>query len=227
MAATILVVEDESAIADTITYPLKTEGFTVIWTSLGNEAIDIFNRESIDLIILDVGLPDISGFDVCKHIRNHSNVPIIFLTARSEEIDRVVGFEIGGDDYVAKPFSPRELTGRIKAVLKRTAPRGEPKTTGAFQLDNDKATIGYHGTQLELTRYEYLILKLLITHLERVFSRSQIMEAVWDAPDHSMDRTVDTHIKSIRAKLRDITPDVDPIKTHRGLGYSLIHESDS
>lgn len=229
---TILVVEDEPAIADTLTFSLQQSGFTVQWVSLGQEAIARFISGSIDLIILDVGLPDVSGFEVCKIIRQSSNIPIIFLTARSEEIDRVIGFEIGGDDYVAKPFSPRELVSRVKAVLKRVSPPeaslrlNEAVTTdGMFQLDSDKASITYHNHALELTRYEFLIMQLLLSQSERVFSRSDIMNAVWDAPDHSMDRTVDTHIKSIRAKLRKVDDTLDPIKTHRGMGYSIINTS--
>lgn len=231
MIATILVVEDEPAIADTITYCLKNEGFIVIWTSLGRDGLTAFEQESIDLVILDVGLPDISGFDVCKSIRTQSTVPVLFLTARSEEIDRVIGFEIGGDDYVAKPFSPRELASRVKAILKRSQPMALAPTqanqTGLFSVDGHKACIAYKDQTLELTRYEYLMLKLLLTHPERVFSRTQIMNSVWDSPDHSMDRTVDTHIKSIRAKLRAVDDSWNPVRTHRGLGYSVYNREQS
>lgn len=222
MAKKILVIEDEAAIAENVVYALETEGFEVAWKPLGQEGLEIFQKQPFDLLILDVGLPDISGFELCKKIRTLSDVPIIFLTARSEEIDRVVGLEIGGDDYVTKPFSPRELTARVKVILKRI-----PNTPGEtisdspdFVIDSEKNTISYCSIPMELTRYEYLILKTLLHRPERVFSRTQLMDQVWDEPEASFDRAVDTHIKSLRAKLKQIS-DSDPIKTHRGFGYSI------
>lgn len=225
MSARILIVEDESAIADNLLYALKTEGFAVDWQTLGVEAVDFVKHTPVDFVILDVGLPDMSGFEVCKQVRRFSEVPILFLTARAEEIDRVVGLEIGGDDYVAKPFSPREVVARVKAILKRTRPPGSNETdTGcAFVCDESRARIEYCGQPLELTRQEYLILKTLLRHPERVYSREQLMRQAWDSPETSLERSVDTHIKSIRAKLRVINADDDPIRTHRGLGYSLVN----
>ena len=218
----ILLIEDEAAIADAVSYALETEGFECRWCQLGQEGLDALTAGDHALVILDVGLPDISGFEVCKTIRRSSEVPIIFLTARAEEVDRVVGLEIGGDDYVSKPFSPRELVARVRAILKRVTPR-EPaaRTDSAFGLDVAKAQIRYHGQLLELTQYEYLILKLLLQQPERVFSRAQIMDQVWQAPETSLERVVDTHIKSLRTKLRAVNGDTEPIKTHRGLGYSI------
>ncbi|MGR9099670.1 MAG: two-component system response regulator CreB [Gammaproteobacteria bacterium] len=218
----ILLLEDEAAIADNVVYALETEGFEVVWKRLGREGLEHHAQNPVDLLILDVGLPDVNGFEVCKSIRRRSEVPVIFLTARSGEIDRVVGLEIGGDDYVAKPFSPRELTARVKAVLKRSRPAaGRRETDGCdFVVDGGKAAISYLGVRLELTRYEYLILKTLLHRPEQVYSRSQLMDLVWDDPDASFDRAVDTHIKTLRAKLSRIG-DRDPIKTHRGLGYSI------
>jgi two-component system catabolic regulation response regulator CreB len=218
----ILLIEDEASIADAVSYALETEGFLCRWFQLGYAGLDALAAGDYALVILDVGLPDISGFEVCKSIRRSSDVPIIFLTARAEEVDRVVGLEIGGDDYVSKPFSPRELAARVKAVLKRVTPR-EPaeKSDSVFDIDVDKAQIRYHGQVLDLTRYEYLILRLLLQQPERVFSRAQIMDRVWQEPETSLERVVDTHIKSLRTKLRAVSDDMEPIITHRGLGYSL------
>ena len=219
----ILCVEDEAAISDTITYALETEGFQTHWVQLGQHAIDALkNDSSLALVILDVGLPDMNGFEVCKHIRQFSQVPIIFLTARNEEIDRIVGLEIGADDYMSKPFSPRELAARVKVILKRSQGNKQQfQGETDFLIDEKRALIQYYGQALELTRYEYLILKLLLQNTERVYSREQIMQCIWQEPETSLDRVVDTHIKTLRTKLRQVRADVDPIKTHRGLGYSI------
>jgi two-component system catabolic regulation response regulator CreB len=221
----ILVVEDEPAIADNIKYALSTEGFDVVWCSTSEEAMTILEDDGISLIVLDIGLPDRNGFDLCKDIRKTSALPIIFLTARADEIDRVVGLEIGGDDYVVKPFSPRELAARVKAVLRRT-PETEAESvtnvvTSPFYIDKKRKRISYFGKPLDLSRYEYKILEVLIGRPGWVFSRDQLMDLVWEEPEASMDRTVDTHIKTLRSKLKEVKPKLDPIKTHRGLGYSL------
>ena len=218
----ILVVEDEPAIAETIEYALMTDGCEVTCLQTGLPALSLLAEASIHLVILDIGLPDISGIELCKRIRTVSSVPVIFLTARSDEIDRVVGLEIGGDDYVVKPFSPRELAARVKAVLRRTAEPGHVRREmSLFQLDDAKHVIRYCGNPLELSRYEYNILAVFINRPGQVFSRDQLMERAWEEPEASMDRTVDAHIKNIRAKLKQIRPDIDPIVTHRGVGYSL------
>ena len=225
MKPRILIVEDEPAIADTIQYALETDGFSTICLTSGQGVRHFLSEESVDVILLDVGLPDMSGFDLCKEIRKTSNVPILFLTARVDEIDKVVGLEIGGDDYMTKPFSPRELSARVKAILRRTRPSRPSETqTQAFQVDESRRQILYFGSPLDLSRYEYAILKTFIRRPGHVFSRDQIIELCWDEPDTSLDRTVDAHIKNIRNKLRDIKPDLDPIVTHRGMGYSLREE---
>jgi len=221
----VLVVEDEPAIADNITYALRTEGFEVTWCVTGQEALRILDEEPISLMILDVGLPDQNGFEVCKQVRKTSALPIIFLTARADEVDRVVGLEIGGDDYVPKPFSPRELAARVKAVLRRLPP-DDPGTrreraASPFTVDNQRMKIWYFGRQLDLSRYEFRILEVLLERPGWVFSRERLMERVWDSPEASMERTVDTHVKTLRGKLRNIRPEIDPIQTHRGLGYSM------
>jgi len=222
MHPNILIVEDEPAIADTIHYALQTDGCNPIVVHAGAPALEILQKEKIDLIILDVGLPDITGFELCKQIRLTSAVPIIFLTARGQEIDRVVGLEIGGDDYVVKPFSPRELSARVKAVLRRVnSPSNHNGHPPAFEVHPDKRQIRYCGTLLELSRYEYDILATFIQRPGQVFTRERLMERVWEAPEASMDRTVDAHIKNLRAKLRAVRPEPDPIITHRGTGYAL------
>ena len=218
----ILVIEDEPSIADNITYALKFESFDYTWTTLGHEGIELLAKEEFDLVILDVGLPDLNGFEVCKRIRETSEVPIIFLTARGEEIDRVIGLEIGADDYVVKPFSPRELVARVKAILKRSQPSvtksiQEPQR---FVIEEDKHLIQYCGKRLELTTYEFGILNTLLSQPDRVFSREQLMNIIWSSPEESFDRVIDTHIKTIRVKLRNINSDDNTITTHRGRGYS-------
>ncbi|CAG2148157.1 two-component system response regulator CreB [Cupriavidus numazuensis] len=219
----ILVIEDESAIADTIDYALSTDGMAVERCALGGEALERLRTQAFDLVILDVGLPDLSGFEVCRTLRTFTDVPVIFLTARHDEIDRVVGLEIGADDYVVKPFSPRELAARVRVILRRTArqPVAEAASQSVFTVDNDGARVAFHGHWLELTRYEYRMLALMLRHPGRIYSRAQLMDEVWhDAPD-TIDRTVDTHIKTVRAKLRALDAASDPIRTHRGMGYSI------
>lgn len=217
---TVLVVEDEPAIADTILYALRTEGFAPVWRTTGGEAIRELQRQPVALVVLDVGLPDANGFDVCRQIRRTHAVPVIFLTARSEEADRIVGLELGADDYLAKPFSPRELTARVRAVLRRSAGAGAPAAGAGWTHDAARCRIGYQGVELELTRNEYRLLAVLLGAPGRVFSRDQLMEAAWSDPGAAMDRTVDAHVKTVRAKLRAVAPEADPIVTHRGLGYA-------
>ncbi len=222
MRPRILIIEDEPAIADTIQYALETDGCDPVVTGAGASALAIVSREIIDLIVLDVGLPDMSGFDLCKQIRRKTTTPIIFLTARNEEIDRVVGLEIGGDDYVVKPFSPRELAARVKAVLRRSRVALSADTApGAFGINEEKRQIFYLGTLLDLSRYEYNILTTFIRRPGVVFTREQLMQMVWESPEASMDRTVDAHIKNLRAKLKAVQAEPDPIVTHRGTGYAL------
>ncbi|MGG2398194.1 two-component system response regulator CreB [Pseudomonas sp. SH1-B] len=223
----ILIVEDEAAIADTLVYALQAEGFVTHWSSLGGEALPLLENGVFDLAILDVGLPDISGFEVCKRLRRFSEVPVIFLTARSEEIDRVVGLEIGADDYVVKPFSPREVAARVKAILKRVQPRDvvAANTPGTFQIDEAAFRIHYHGQPLSLTRHEFRLLRTLLGQPRRVYSREQLLDALGVASEAGYERNIDSHIKSLRAKLRAIAPSEEPIQTHRGLGYSFEPET--
>ena len=219
----IWLVEDEASIADTLIYSLETDGFAVRWFERGLPLLEAMNHEQPDFLILDVGLPDIGGFELCRRIRAVSQLPLLFLTARSEEIDRLLGLEMGADDYVAKPFSPREVSARVRTILRRVrpvppAPAEKPR---GLQLDEARACIQFHGQPLTLTRYEYLLLKTLLLHPGHVYSRQQLMERVWSDAEESLERTVDTHIKTLRAKLHEIDPQANPILTHRGLGYSL------
>ncbi|MDO9321547.1 MAG: two-component system response regulator CreB [Pseudomonas sp.] len=221
----ILIVEDEAAIADTLIYALQSEGFSTHWLTLAGDALAFQQQTPADLWILDVGLPDMTGFEACKRLRRFSEVPVLFLTARNTEIDRVVGLEIGADDYVSKPFSPREVAARVKAILKRVQPRpavaAEPETSGPFRLDLERVQIHYQQQLLVLTRHEFRLLQALLGQPERVFSREQLLDAAGVASDAGYERSIDSHIKSLRAKLREIAPSTEPIQTHRGLGYSL------
>jgi two-component system, OmpR family, catabolic regulation response regulator CreB len=225
---TILVVEDEPSIAETITYALQTEGFAPVWKTTGREALDLLKGRTVALVVLDVGLPDMSGFEVCRELQKLGAPPVIFLTARSSEVDRIVGLELGADDYLAKPFSPRELTARVRAILRRA--NGKPAaaadpTPGVWQHDEARCRMVYRSHALELTRNEYRLLAALLAAPGRVFSREQLMTAAWDDPGAALDRTVDAHVKLLRAKLREAAPEFDPIVTHRGLGYSLREET--
>lgn len=224
----ILIVEDEPAIADTLIYALQSEGFATTWLTLAEAALAFQAATPSDLLILDVGLPDLNGFEACRRLRRFSEVPVIFLTARNAEIDRVLGLEIGADDYVIKPFSPREVAARVRAILKRVAPRPvepapEPPAQphGPFQLDPARVQIHYRGQPLVLTRHEFRLLQTLLGQPERVFTREQLLGACGVAAEAGYERNVDSHIKSLRAKLRQIASDAEPIQTHRGLGYSL------
>jgi two-component system catabolic regulation response regulator CreB len=233
MATRILIVEDEPAIADTLTYALATEGFEPVWCSTGEAALIALRESSFAMAVLDVGLPDINGLDLFREIQRQWPMPIIFLTARTAEIDRVVGLELGADDYISKPFSPREVCARVRMVLRRSRadsnvaastakPGVSAKTSaGPFTIDNERKSITYHGVALELSRTEYHLLKVLVERPGRVYSRNELMEHAWEHPDVSLDRTVDAHVKQLRAKLRVVAPDSDPIQTHRGMGYSL------
>lgn len=230
---TILIVDDEPAIAQTLEYALQCEGFLVDTCQLGNDAINLVANSHGDqnkyaLIVLDVGLPDISGFEVCKQIRNKSDIPVLFLTARDTEMDKIVGLEIGADDYVSKPFSPREVATRVKVILKRYQFQSTScEHTHTFDIsqplhiDMEKASAIFYGHSLNLTRYEFLLLKTLAESPERVFSRAKLMDIIWPDSIASMERSVDTHIKTLRSKLREVKDECEVIKTHRGLGYSL------
>ena len=215
----ILLVEDEAAIADTVVYALRAEGLEAVHCLTGGEALRAVRGASFDLAILDVGLPDIGGFALCRELRQGRDLPVIFLTAQGAEADRLLGFELGADDYIAKPFSPRELVARVRVALRRRAvPVAAPQR---FEHDLEGKRIRYLGQALDLTRYEYGLLAALLQRPGAVLSRAQLMDRVWGEALDSGDRTVDTHVKTLRAKLHEVDAAADPIRTHRGLGYSL------
>ncbi|KXG80661.1 two-component system response regulator CreB [Pseudomonas mosselii] len=221
----ILIVEDESAIADTLVYALQADGHSTEWVTLGSAAVEQQRQRPADLVILDIGLPDINGFETCRQLRRFSEVPVMFLSARDAEIDRVLGLEIGADDYVVKPFSPREVAARVRAILKRMAPRSDAASESMpFQLDTLAMRISYRGQALTLTRHEFRLLQSLLEQPRRVFSREQLLDGLGVASDVGYERTIDSHIKSLRAKLRQVAPDAEAIQTHRGLGYSYSPE---
>ena len=220
MAMTILLAEDEAAIADTVLYALRADGFAAEHVLLGGQVVPRLARGGIDLVILDVGLPDRSGFDICRQLRETSAVPVIFLTARSDEIDRVLGLELGADDYMAKPFSPRELVARVRARLRRHE-GGQLRPRGCFEVDAAAHRIRFAGQWLDLTRYEHALLAELLQRPGAILSRAQLLDRVWADALDTGERSVDTHVKTLRAKLRQLDPARDPIRTHRGLGYSI------
>jgi two-component system catabolic regulation response regulator CreB len=230
MKPLILIVEDEPGIADTLQYALATDGFDALCCTTAQAALDELARRTPALVILDVGLPDLNGFDLFKRLRATSDVPVMFLTARSDEIDRVVGLELGADDYVSKPFSPRELVARVRTILRRAARVGSTGATptvtaaGPFAVDEGRRVIRFYGRALELSRYEYGLLKTFIEHPGHVFSRDVLLDKVWDTASDSLDRTVDAHVKTLRAKLKAVAPGLEPIRTHRGVGYALAED---
>jgi len=227
----ILIVEDEVGIADTLQYALRSDGFEPAWCSTAEAALQHVARELPALVILDVGLPDLNGFELFKRLRERVDVPVVFLTARGDEIDRVVGLELGADDYIAKPFSPRELVARVRSILRRSAKAAAaaPGATPAapvlpIQIDEGRRQIRFYGKLLELSRYEFGLLKTLASRPGHVFTRDVLLERVWDDHAESLDRTVDAHVKTLRAKMKLIAPNLDPIRTHRGTGYALAED---
>lgn len=214
----ILVVEDEPAIADAVEYALSTEGMTVVRAATLHAAQQ--HLSAADLVVLDVSLPDGSGFDFCRELRKNSTVPVIFLTSRASEVDRVVGLELGADDYVVKPFSPRELSARVRAILRRVSARQTTPIKEALIIDEERRTVTWHGVALEVTRYEFRLLAVLVARPGMVFPRARLLDLVWERPEGPFDRTVDTHVKTLRAKLQAAHAGSDPIRTLRGEGYA-------
>lgn len=226
----VLLVEDEPAIADTLVYALETECFTVTHALTGADALAAASHGNFDFAILDIGLPDMTGLDVCRRLRETSAIPVLFLTARDGELDRILGLELGGDDYVTKPFSPREIVARVRAILRRSNGGASPSrenhtSTSHAPLHHDHATMRIHcaGAPLDLTAHEYKLLLVLMEQPGRVFTRDQLLDQAWQDPGAVTDRTVDAHIKSIRSKLRAALSGAENlIETRRGLGYSLV-----
>jgi two-component system response regulator VicR len=226
MSARILIVDDEPAIVDMLSYNLQRANYQVIIARDGEEALTKALQEQPDLIILDLMLPRLDGLEVCRALRRKRDVPIIMLTARDAEVDRVVGLELGADDYVVKPFSVRELTARVKTVLRRAAPRPEetaPDTirAGALMVDAACHEARWRDIELELTALEFSLLYTLARHAGQVLSREQLLEQVWGYDYYGDMRAVDAAIKRLRAKLRQTAPEAEVIVTVRGVGYKL------
>jgi two-component system catabolic regulation response regulator CreB len=221
----ILVVEDEPSIAETLVHVLNEQGFEAIRVATIQEAREALKINIFSAIVLDFGLPDGNGFDFCKEIRKTNEIPILFLTARSDEVDKIVGLEIGADDYVTKPFSPREVSARLKAIIKRVKEPTSVDQDIQFKVDEEKKRITYKGKLVETRPIEYEILKLLIKRPGRVFSRDEIIDFCWpDEPNMDSNRTVDTHIKTIRKNIGAIDPNTDPksiLKTSSKVGFYL------
>ncbi|MGZ2486691.1 two-component system OmpR family response regulator [Rhizobium pisi] len=226
MAPRILVVDDEPHIRDVICFALERAGMASTAARNGIEAMAAFRRGNVDLIILDVGMPDMDGLEVCRQIRRTSDLPILFLSARDEEIDRVLGLEIGGDDYVTKPFSPRELVARVKAILKRSGSEAGPDrrhaalVAGELSLDRRGRTVTLGESAIAMTALEFAILDALLSHQDMVFSREQLMEAAYGPNTYVSDRTIDSHIRNIRAKF-GAAGGSGVIATVHGIGFKL------
>jgi len=218
--STVLVVEDEEAIASLVCAYLERDGYRMIWARTGAEGLAAFERELPQLIVLDIGLPDTDGFDLCRQLRARGSVPIIMLTARDEEADRVAGLEVGADDYIAKPFSPRELVARIKAVLRRSEPTvpGDTLVLGDVVVDRSAREVSVAGEQVELRMREFDLLSYLLENKGIVVSRDQLLDRVWGLDYPGGTRTVDVHVAQLRSKLG--RPAL--IRTIRGIGYKAV-----
>lgn len=221
MPARILLLEDEPSIADNLIYALRSEAFEVTHVGLARDALSAFARDGADLVVLDIGVPDGNGLDVYRSLRQQSDVPVVFLTARSSELDRVLGLELGADDYVTKPFSPREVCARIKSILRRTGQTQAVVAAGPWRLDEVAQQVSYQGHSLNLTRYEYQLMATLMRRPGRIFGRAELMDLVWQDALDTSERTVDAHIKLLRAKLRGAAADPHVLQTHRHMGYSF------
>ncbi len=226
MSARILIVDDEPPIVDMLAYNLQRANYEVIIARDGQEALDTARQEEPDLIILDLMLPRLDGLEVCRALRKERDVPIIMLTARDGEVDRVVGLELGADDYVVKPFSVRELMARVKSVLRRATPRAEQpavdvKRAGALTVDGARHEARWRDIELKLTALEFDLLYTMVRHAGQVLTREQLLEQVWGYDYYGDLRAVDAAIKRLRGKLRQAAPEAEVIVTVRGVGYKL------
>ena len=220
--STILIVEDEAKIASLLRdYLEKIGGYQTHWVDRGDEALAAFEKVSPDLVLLDLMLPGMDGLEVCKAIRLKSQVPVIMVTALVEEIDRLLGLELGADDYICKPFSPREVVARVKAVLRRFGACEKNAPVSGLQIDEERHTATINNRQLKLSPVEFALLSRLAAQPGRVFSRDQLMSSIYDDYRIVSDRTVDTHVKNLRRKLADAGPDSDLIESVYGVGYRL------
>ena len=221
----ILIVEDEESFSDPLSYLLEKEGFEVTVAADGNEALSVFERDSADLILLDLMLPGMSGTEVCRQVRQRSNVPVIMLTAKDSEIDKVVGLELGADDYVTKPYSSRELVARVRAVLRR---QGEPEelmtstvAAGPVRMDVERHVVAVDGQQISLPLKEFELLEMLLRNAGRVLTRGQLIDRVWGSDYVGDTKTLDVHVKRLRSKIEPDPSSPRHLVTVRGLGYKF------
>ena len=222
--ATIMLVDDEESIQKLLTYPLEREGYTVVQARDGEEALRRFAEQPIDLVVLDIMLPRVDGLEVCRRLRTGSAVPIIMLTARDDEVDKVLGLELGADDYITKPFSIREFRSRIRAVLRRAGLRADHPADGTIEtdaivIDPAKRAVTVDGDRVQLTYVEFEVLHTLASHPGRVYSRQALLEAVWGDSAYREPRTIDVHIRHLREKLEPDPREPAFIFTVRGVGY--------
>ena len=223
----ILVVKDEASFSEALAYLLGREGFDVVLADTGTKAIEEFDRIGADLVLLDLMLPGLSGTEVCKQLRQRSAVPIIMLTAKDSEVDKVVGLELGADDYVTKPYSSRELVARIRAVLRRNSDLGEDVadsgilTVGPIRLDSERHVISINGTTAQFPLKEFELLEFLMRNSGRVLTRTQLIDRVWGSDYVGDTKTLDVHIKRLRAKIEEDPANPVYIQTVRGLGYKM------
>jgi DNA-binding response OmpR family regulator len=225
-SSTILLVDDEEAVRKVLTFPLERDGYNVVQASDGEEALARFGDQPVDLVVLDIMLPKLDGLEVCKQLRSRSSVPIIMLTARDDELDKVVGLELGADDYITKPFSIREFRSRVRALLRRArAPRQDPElreeqlAAGGLVLDVGRRSVAANGTPVQLTYVEFEILRTLMVHPGRVYSRRMLLEVLWGSADFRDPRTIDVHVRHLREKLEPDSSRPEYILTVRSVGY--------
>jgi DNA-binding response OmpR family regulator len=224
-SSTILLVDDEDSVQKLLAYPLEREGFRVLQARDGEEALERFAAENVDLVVLDLMLPKLDGLEVCKRLRALSEVPIIMLTARDDELDKVVGLELGADDYITKPFSIREFRSRVRALLRRASvvrpAVGDGNVIAAHDLEVDlgRRTVEVRGTPVRLTYVEFELLRTLAAHPGRVYSRRMLLESLWGAADYREPRTIDVHVRHLREKLERDPAEPEYILTVRGVGY--------
>ncbi|MET8869470.1 response regulator transcription factor [Nonomuraea sp. NPDC004580] len=222
----VLVVEDEESFSDALSYMLRKEGFEVSVAATGPEALDTFDRNGADLVLLDLMLPGLPGTEVCRSLRQRSKVPVIMLTAKDSEIDKVVGLELGADDYVTKPFSSRELVARIRAVLRRQGDVAEELESavlavGPVRMDVDRHVVAVRGEPVQLPLKEFELLEVLLRNAGRVLTRGQLIDRVWGADYVGDTKTLDVHVKRLRAKIESDPSNPRCILTVRGLGYKF------
>ena len=217
----ILIVEDDRTIAESIAFILEQDSFSCQWFNNGRDTLDYIENNEVDLMLLDVGLPDMSGFDVLRKVRIKSDLPVIIISARDDESDQVLGLEgLGANGYITKPFSPRLVVAHVRSQLRRDRTDKNPKSK--FSINQAMQRVLFHDQELTLTPAEFKILSHLIKHPNQVHTREYLMNIIWDRPHGSDEKTINTHIKSIRKRLHEIDEMNDYIETHRGIGYSLI-----